>query len=198
MNRIITRKALVLTTLLAMSGLLLSGCFKKHIESAPPARRPAAESAPVTPAPKPAVVEDTPEVIEETYVVDAPEADAPPAAKVEEADLDAETIVTEEVVKVEEKKVEESAVVAPETTPVAMGEMFYIQVGAFSDMENANNVLSKLIGEGYKGSKLVDTGSGLYRVQAGAFADQDAANEALSKLQNEYPKGFILKSTPQE
>jgi cell division protein FtsN len=84
---------------------------------------------------------------------------------------------------------------ATDAVPVAVtqGGQYYVQVGAFSDLENANRALARLIAEGYKGSKLDATADGLYRVQAGAFADPDEAGAALERLQAEYPKGFVLK-----
>lgn len=80
---------------------------------------------------------------------------------------------------------------------VVMGEMFYIQVGTFSELENANKVLSSLIEEGYSGSKLIMNDNGQFRVQAGAFTDKEAAREALSKLMETFDGAFIIKGTPQ-
>ncbi len=203
----ITRKVLFLTTLLTLSALVLSGCFRKHIESAPPARRPATTAATTpAPAPKPTVVEETPVLIEETYIVDAPEEAATPVVKIEEDDLDAEpaaaTIEEEAAVthqqKVKEAKdaVEQAPVEAAK--PVTLGELYYVQVGAFSDLVNANGVLASLLEQGYTGTKMAKTESGLYRIQAGAFTDQEAANAALSKLLSDYPKGFVVKGMPEE
>lgn len=188
---------------MAATALLLTGCFRKHIVSSPPAKRPAQETAP---APKPEVVmeEQKLEVIEETYVVDAPEEGAAPAPKVEEGELIDEPVVppTEAAITESSPQAEamkETVVEAEEKpVPAPMAEMYYVQVGAFSELENANNVLAGLIEEGYKGSKLVKTDSDMYRVQAGAFADEAAAVEALLKLQADYPKGFILKALPGE
>lgn len=191
------KKSLLLTGLLAVCALILGGCYRKHIESAPPARKPAVEAAPA-PAPKPAVVEEKTEIIEETYVVESPTADEAPEVKVEEADLDAEPTVEAEAIKMEAEKTEIEAVESAEQAPAPMGEMYYVQVGAFSDLANANNVLAKLIAEGYAGSKLISTGTGLYRVQAGAFTDRTSADDALARLLEEYPNGFVLKSVPQE
>jgi DedD protein len=77
---------------------------------------------------------------------------------------------------------------------VVEGGKYYVQVGAFSDLENANRALARLIADGYKGSKLDATDDGLFRVQAGAFADHDSAELALSRLRADYPKGFVLKT----
>lgn len=201
-KRRITSTFLFIAMLVATS-MLLTGCFRKHIVSSPPAKRPAQETAP---APKPKVVmeEEKLEVIEETYVVDAPVEETASAPKVAEGDLDEEPIaapVEEAITKdsPEAKAMEETVTKAEEAvTPAPMADMYYVQVGAFSDLENANNVLAKLIAQGYKGSKLAKTEAGLFRVQAGAFTDEVDASEALSELQAEFPKGFILKGAPAE
>lgn len=85
---------------------------------------------------------------------------------------------------------------APDQAPMAVtpGGQYYVQVGAFSDLENANRALARLIKEGYKGSKLDATADGLYRVQAGTFADPAEAGAALERLRTQYPKGFVLKT----
>ncbi len=150
------------------------------------------------------IEEEKLEVIEETYVVDAPEEGAAPAPAVKEGELVEEPLAAPTEAAITESSPEaaamqESVVEAEKApTPAPMAEMYYVQVGAFSDMENASNVLAGLIGQGYKGSKLVKTDGGLFRVQAGAFADEAAAVEALVLLQPEFPKGFILKGKPVE
>ncbi|MBG0791025.1 MAG: SPOR domain-containing protein [Desulfovibrionaceae bacterium] len=70
---------------------------------------------------------------------------------------------------------------------------YYVQVGAFSDLENANKVLAGLLSDGYKGTMLEKTDAGMYRVHAGAFADQHGADAALEALKAEFPNGFVLK-----
>jgi len=201
MKKISIKSTLFMVMALSATVLLLSGCFRKHIVSSPPSKRPAQTT---TPAPKPTVVieEDKLEIIEETYEVDAPAEASAPAPVVKEGELAEEPLAapTEAAItesSPEAKAMQESVTEAEEAqTPTPMAEMYYVQVGAFSDMENANNVLADLIGQGYKGSKLVKTDGGLFRVQAGAFADEAAAVEALVLLQPEFPKGFILKAMP--
>jgi DedD protein len=216
----------------AVLGLtLLTGCFRKHIESTPPPgatpatrvgptpatkAEPAPEASPEA-APAPAAEDRTPGVIEETYVVDAPEPENPPKAPVEEADLAAEpapakaeasdgaaapAAKADEAAKVEtgvdEDAAVDEAVAEAEADPAApMGELFYVQVGAFSELENANKVLAGLMEQGYDGSKLAMTDDGRFRVQAGAFTDKEAARRALDKLTQTYAGAFILKGTPE-
>lgn len=193
---------IILALTIALVALTLGGCARKHIVSSPPAQRPAKR---VEPAPKPTVVEEAPEVIEDTYIVDAPKEEAAPAPRVEEGNLEeeplaapaqVEAVAPEAAPEVAKETAAEAAVEAADVAPMA--EMYYVQVGAFSDLENANNVLSGLIADGYKGSKLSKTESGLFRVQAGAFADKAAAEDVLMKLQAEYPKGFVLKGPVEE
>lgn len=240
-----SRTLLFLVLTMGLAALALAGCTRKHIVSSPPAQRPAQT---VQPAPQPTVVEEKAEIIEETYIVDAPVDETASGPRVREGDLGeepeatpaaveatqqevaapavAESVVTEAAVPAaptptaakpektttdvaapaaayvspEDEEVPVDAPVdapadAPAETPAsaAMAEMYFVQVGAFSDLENANGVLSRLIGEGYKGSKLSTTEGGLFRVQAGAFADRAAAEEALHVLMSDFPKGFILK-----
>ncbi|MDC0335780.1 SPOR domain-containing protein [Pseudodesulfovibrio sp.] len=166
----------------AMMTLVLAGCGRKHIVSSPPAQKPAGG---VAPAPKPAVVDEKPTVLEDTYVVDAPDEETAQGAPVQEGDLADEQVAPEQSMEAEQ------AETAPE--PVPMADMYYVQVGAFSDLENANNVLAGLLNDGYKGSRLIKTDADLFKVQAGAFPDKGAAEEALMQIQTTYPEGFILK-----
>jgi len=71
---------------------------------------------------------------------------------------------------------------------------YYVQVGAFSDLENANKVLAGLLSDGYKGSMLEKTGNSMYRVRAGAFENKDDAARALEGLKAAFPNGFVLKA----
>lgn len=211
----------LLAALLAMA--VLGGCYRKHIVSSPPAQRPAKQEEATPATPEPVIVKEELEIIEETYVVDAPDQGSAPA-KVEEGDLDADPAVVpdEEAAKTNAAKqeapvtatspaVEKAApkAVAPEDgveKPVAATELsatqaspvlksvYYVQVGAFSNMENANRALARLIADGYEGSRLVNTDDGLFRVQAGTFPDEGSAGNALEKLRADYPKGFVLKT----
>lgn len=159
---------------------------------------------------------------EGVYVVDAPAAEEPKAVLEEDldeeqgwvkaaapatpADPDAAEAATAEPAQAattEPETAEPEAVTpdaaslestAPAPRAVTQGGQYYVQVGAFSDLENANRALARLIKEGYKGSKLDATTDGLYRVQAGTFADPVEAGAALDRLRAQYPKGFVLKT----
>jgi cell division septation protein DedD len=165
--------------------------MRQHVVSSPPAQRPArgAEPAPA-PTPAPAQTEARPEpVVEGTYVVDAPKAETP-AVTVQEGNLSEERTAPPSP----------QAEAAPRATAQAavpqggVDAKYYVQVGAFSDLENANQALARLLSDGYKGSKLDATSDGLFRVQAGAFDDREAAEAALDRLRAQYPKGFVLKT----
>jgi len=220
------KKSIVALIVLTASAVMLGGCFRKHIESAPPVKQPARQVE-VKPAPTPAKVEEQPEIIEETYIVDAPEEAAIQPADVDEGDLAEEPLPEAEVVKgqakeesakavetptaekteavvaaekeviTEEVSITEKVVVTEEVaSPTKTGTgMYYVQIGAFSDLENANKVLARLLSDGYKDSVLSKTDTGLFRVQAGAFPDETSAEKALTKLKTDYPEGFVFKKS---
>jgi cell division protein FtsN len=174
--------------------MVLGGCMRQHVVSSPPAQRPArgVEPAPA-PTPAPAETEATPEpVVEGTYVVDAPKAETP-AVTVQEGDLSEER--TTPTTTTAEPNAPAATAQTAATQPRAGADAnYYVQVGAFSDLENANQALARLLSDGYKGSKLDATSDGLFRVQAGAFDDREAAEAALDRLRAQYPKGFVLKT----
>ncbi|WP_207260801.1 SPOR domain-containing protein [Desulfovibrio sp. Huiquan2017] len=251
-------------TILALAvltvALILSGCFRKHIESAPPVKQPAQTQT--APAERP-IIEETHVVaeekpldgpVEEVYEVDAAKQAGKQAPAVGETELAEEPLPDADQLKREAEaaaaqgappateaaeRAEQAAQAtpAPAATPVpavatapaaaaqtakplppanpedevvgigdvgeasgataastlAPGGPYYVQVGAFSDVENANRALERLIADGYKGSVLVKTDEGLFRVQAGSFPDEATAGAALEKLKADYPKGFVLK-----
>ena len=184
-------------TLAVMLILVLNGCGRKHIVSSPPGQQP---TAPVvtTPAQKTEAVQKKPELIEETYTVDAPK-EAAPVATIREGELEEEPMTAPSTTGQtaapeagQDKKTESEAQSAPQ------GKIYYVQIGAFSDLENANRALARLLSDGYKGSRLSRTEDGLFRIQAGTFPDEASAREALSKLLADYPKGFVLSNSMKE
>jgi len=193
----------------AMLVLLISGCGRKHIVSSPPAHRPAKLATPAA-APQPEATQAKPKVIEETYVVDAPEEAGAPGKKVMESDLVDEPAAAEATDKAAKKEAGTIGAAATSTEPTAKQPVadasgtepapplqagtYSVQIGAFSDLENANRALAHLLSDGYKGSRLSRTEDGLFRVQTGTYPDEASAREALSKLQAKYPKGFVLSS----
>ena len=218
------RPSLIAVLLTVAMTVALSGCFRKKIESSPPNRRPVVTAkAPEPKASAPVVVEaeKKPDLIEETYVVDAPE--QPQAIRVQEGELGEEPVVdlaiegadpgptantaepaetgtqpTEPEPEVAKASMAEAAATEPETADVEeMGKataagMHFVQVGAFSDVENANRALAYLLSEGYQGSTLSKSKDGLFRVRAGAFNDASSAREALKALQDAYPNSYVV------
>ncbi|WP_319541126.1 SPOR domain-containing protein [uncultured Pseudodesulfovibrio sp.] len=210
------KKSILILSILTVSTLLLSGCFRKHIESAPPAKQPArqATTAPTTaPTPAPVKVDEQSGIIEETYIVDAPAEAAVQPADIDEGNLAEEPLpqtksaqdkpgtvesqTAEKQVVAEEITITEEVVVTEELTSSTQAEagMYYIQIGAFSDLENANKALARVLSDGYKDSVLSKTDTGLYRVQAGSFPDEASAGNALATLKADYPEGFVFKKS---
>lgn len=71
---------------------------------------------------------------------------------------------------------------------------YSVQVGAFSQDENARKVKDKLVQSGYRGAKVeraVRGGRELSVVKAGSFSGREQAEEALRELQGEFPASFI-------
>lgn len=251
------KKHIFLLIALAVTVLALSGCFRKSVDSSPPARRPVAQGQ-TGPSEKSVIIsethtvgEDKPAIIEDTYEVDAAEPmvideshDVQPAgdqgpieveavvketsrpdvggddlaeealpeqepamqAAEEQADTAAADAKAEAAFEPatdpEDEQVLDTAGTPEETTDTPLTQMptatetgsYHVQVGAFSDLENANKVLSRLLSDGYKGSTLEKGDTGMYRVRAGAFADKDAADAALEALRADFPGGFVLKA----
>lgn len=239
------KKTILALAVLTIAAVVLGGCFRKHIESAPPVKQPA-RTARTT---EPSVIEETYVVgeekpldapIDEVYEVDAAKQAGTKTPAVGETDLAAEPLPDADQLKREaeaaaaqgtppatepasqqtttpalEQPASEVTEVAPAPAPanpedevVGIGDVaetggatpaevqggpYFVQVGAFSDMENANRALTRLIDDGYKGSVIVKTDEGLFRVQAGSFPDEATAGAALDKLKSDYPKGFVLK-----
>jgi cell division protein FtsN len=238
------KKTLLALAVLTAAALVLGGCFRKHIESAPPVKQPARQTATT----EPPVIEEThvvgeekplDEPIDEVYEVDAakqagtkspsvgetnlaeeplPDADqlkreaeaaavqgTPPAtaqttkpaasAVSEPAPVKAPANPEDEIVGIGDEAAMPGAAADPQaaTPTMAVSGPYYVQVGAFSDQENANRALARLIADGYKGSVMVKTDEGLFRVQAGSFPDEATAGAALDKLKADYPNGFVLK-----
>lgn len=70
----------------------------------------------------------------------------------------------------------------------------YIQVGAYSEAENARKVHGELVRNGFKGSRIETvsrSGRRIHVVKAGTFAHQQSAKSALNVLQRYYPGCFI-------
>ncbi|WP_285906059.1 SPOR domain-containing protein [Pseudodesulfovibrio pelocollis] len=209
------RKSGMMVAACLMAALIVGGCARQHIVSSPPAQRPSERTIPL-PAESSSeaatdadamATDDERRTSDGVYVVDAPteeptrrvaerelgeeplpaEAASAPAATVAHAD----TTVADHTSLTHETHPGATATAMPE---VVEGGSYFVQVGAFSDLENANRALARLIADGYKGSRLDTAGDGLFRVQAGSFGDHGSAEAALDRLRAQYPKGFVLKT----
>ena len=73
-----------------------------------------------------------------------------------------------------------------------MGELLYkVQVGSFSNIENAKRKLKEVKDAGFNGV-LVPFGT-LYRVQCGAFRDEENAKETLALVRKIFPTATIIE-----
>ena len=67
---------------------------------------------------------------------------------------------------------------------------YYVQTGAYSSLDNANNAASKLSNEGYK-YRITSGSNGTYAVQAGPYSARSSAEVARDKLRKIYSGAFI-------
>ncbi len=83
---------------------------------------------------------------------------------------------------------------AAENRPQAVAQYYYVQVGSFSQPDNARRLRDRLAGQGFAGSRVKTVNRGgrdLHMVQAGAFRTLDEARAALIRLRVEFPESFI-------
>jgi rare lipoprotein A len=83
---------------------------------------------------------------------------------------------------------------APKVEQRAESGKYSVQVGAFSQDDNARRVQKKLVQAGYDSAKITRVmrdGKELMAVQAGAFEQREKAEEALRILKMEFPASFI-------
>lgn len=86
---------------------------------------------------------------------------------------------------------QQASVQAPASQP---GGKYAVQVGAFSQEDNARRVKDKLVQAGFRGAKVTRTeraGKVLSVVQAGSYEHKERAEEALRTLKQEFPASFI-------
>lgn len=73
--------------------------------------------------------------------------------------------------------------------PTTGGKLYYVQVGAFEDRENADSLAADLLKNGFKGFvKKEDT---LWKVQAGAFSEKENADALAAELTKEGYRPFV-------
>lgn len=72
---------------------------------------------------------------------------------------------------------------------------FYIQVGSFSQRDNAEKLKDEMLVSGYRSTRLVEAkvdGSTWWRVQAGEFKSLATARLELNRLALAYPEAFVV------
>lgn len=78
--------------------------------------------------------------------------------------------------------------------PLDAGVRYTVQVGAFSQDENARRVKDRLVQSGFRGASVVRAvrgGRELSVVQAGSFNAREQAEEVLRAVKDEFPASFI-------
>ncbi|MFW5500504.1 MULTISPECIES: septal ring lytic transglycosylase RlpA family protein [unclassified Maridesulfovibrio] len=115
--------------------------------------------------------------------------------------VEATEIVAATAAPAEEAVMEETVQAAPEVEEIIITEEataqahYYIQVGAFTDHDRAQNVLQSLRDSGYKESRMVEVnvnGQSFMRVQAGYFYNIPAAEDAITTLGDEYGNVILV------
>ncbi|MBU1003471.1 MAG: septal ring lytic transglycosylase RlpA family protein [Proteobacteria bacterium] len=95
-------------------------------------------------------------------------------------------------------RLEAVGVAGSQTTSVARAVAdadYYVQVGAFTQQENAQRLLATLKQAGYDGSRMnrvLISGQAYWRVQAGVFHGVDRANTVHAGLRQKYPSCFLI------
>jgi rare lipoprotein A len=72
---------------------------------------------------------------------------------------------------------------------------FFVQVGSFSQRENAARLMQEMRGRGYSGSRKVQAvinGQTFWRVQVGEFGNLDKAEAARSQIARQTPGAFVI------
>jgi N-acetylmuramoyl-L-alanine amidase len=77
----------------------------------------------------------------------------------------------------------------PSPSDPTTGKLFYVQVGAFEDKENADALAADLLREGFR--SFVKFEDKLYKVQAGAFEDKENADALAKQLISEGFRAFV-------
>lgn len=81
------------------------------------------------------------------------------------------------------------------TVNTASRGSYYLQIGAFTDKANANDLLMKMRMRGYGRSRVKSaqvSGKNWYRVQIGSFSKLGDARRAQSNLASEFPSSVII------
>ncbi|MCB9195144.1 MAG: SPOR domain-containing protein [Flavobacteriales bacterium] len=77
--------------------------------------------------------------------------------------------------------------------PSSSNGAWHIIAGSFSKEENANNMVSNLMSQGYKDAKILGQYNGLFTVRVASFNTKDEAKTALENFISSGNKGLIKK-----
>ncbi|MBI5518784.1 MAG: septal ring lytic transglycosylase RlpA family protein [Desulfovibrio sp.] len=119
---------------------------------------------------------------------DLSEAPAAPKAQVKVAQAKAPAVVAQQPKAVPQAQAMSTA------QAFEAGARYSVQVGAFSQDENARRVKDRLVQSGFRGASVVRAvrgGRELSVVQAGSFDAREQAEEVLRAVKDEFPASFI-------
>ena len=72
---------------------------------------------------------------------------------------------------------------------------FNVVCGAFSNVDNANNLRNTLVAKGYSAQVAQNPETGMYRVIAASFDDRASAVTSRDQLRGTYPDAWLLYRT---
>ncbi|MDD4198346.1 MAG: SPOR domain-containing protein [Paludibacter sp.] len=80
---------------------------------------------------------------------------------------------------------------AGETNSAAMSKKYHVQVGAFSNHDNARNLRAKLEAEG-NNALVVENENGMLRVIIASFDEYSDARAKIDQIRSTYPDAWVL------
>ncbi len=149
----------------------------QQLEDATPTPRPTSDPAQATPTPRPTAT---------------PTATAQPTAKPTEADPLAQLLQSKQ------DKAKAPAALAPavpSSNTAAPAFTYYVQIGAFSKLQDAEalRAQSALSGLAAHISEAEQGGRTIHRVRLGPFDSKDAADDAQARMQNSGVQGVLIR-----
>lgn len=80
---------------------------------------------------------------------------------------------------------------AGETNTAAMAKKYHVQVGAFSNHNNAINLRAKLVNEG-NNALVVENENGMLRVIISSYNEYSEARAKIDQIKGTYPDAWVL------
>lgn len=78
-----------------------------------------------------------------------------------------------------------------ETNGAALNKKYHVQVGAFSNHDNARNLRAKLVAEG-NNALVVENENGMLRVIIASFEEYQDARAKIDQIRGTYPDAWVL------